>query len=241
MVCLSVLWISCIPSGALADWRRYAWTYEYMTMRRNTWELENYMTFKVPSWANSNTNSIEEWIELEYGITDHWDLAVYNMFLRSNKASGKDEDHYKGFKVRTRYRFGEKGKYPLDPLLYFEWIREDYRDRNPNKLEGKFILAKDIGKFNISYNQIIESRLGSGGRTEQKYAVGANYAIIPTFRLGVESTGDYYQPGNTKEKIHLGPTLAWANKYFWISGGFLFGANRAGDDFQSRILVGIPF
>ncbi len=236
-----VLGSLAVPSRTFADWRYYVWTYQYQTMRRNTWELENYLTFEVPYWGESNTNSIEEQFEIEYGITDHWDIAVYNSFQRANVARGDDKIFYKGFKIRTRYRFGEKGKYPIDPLLYFEWVRDVERDKNPNKFEGKVILGKDIGKFNISYNQILESRLGSGGRTEHGFAMGASYEIYKNLRMGIEAKGLYHHPGKAKEKFALGPTLSWACRYFWVTAGLALGANEPADDFEARILIGLPF
>ena len=35
-----VLLMAALTSNAFADWRRYAWTYEYMTMAKGAKEIE---------------------------------------------------------------------------------------------------------------------------------------------------------------------------------------------------------
>lgn len=221
---------------ASADWRSYVWTYEYMTMRKGTAEVEYYMTTEIPDLDITNINTWKHWLELEYGITDHLDVAMYQQFKQTN-IPDKSKFEYDGFKIRTRYRFGEKGQFLLDPLVYLEWIRNDDFSK-PNVLEGKLILAKNIFKFNIAYNQIIKQELESGGKTEHEYAAGINYELLHNLKLGIESKGNY-----TAAKYYLGPTISWAESghKFWVSFGTVFGLNNKSDDFQSRLLVGIPF
>lgn len=217
-----------------ADWRGYVWTYEYITMPKGMAELEYYLTTIVPDADESDINTWKHWIELEYGITNRWDISIYQQFKQSNKTSESDFE-YDGFKIRTRYRIGEKGKFLLDPLLYFEYIRNDNLSK-PNVFEGKLILAKDIDKFNFSYNQILKQELEGGGETEHEYAFGINYEISPRFKLGLESKGNY-----TKEKYYVGPTISLATERFWTSFGVALGVNDRSDDLQTRIIVGIPF
>lgn len=221
-------------SNLYADRRSYVWTYEYITMPKGMAELEYYVTTIVPDANESDINTWKHWIELEYGITDHWDISMYQQFKQSNKASGSDFE-YDGFKIRTRYRIGEKGKFLLDPLLYFEYIRNDDLSK-PNVFEGKLILAKDIDKFNFSYNQILKQELESDGETEHEYAFGINYEISPRFKLGLESKGNY-----SKGKYYFGPTISLATERFWTSFGIALGLNDRSDDLQTRIIVGIPF
>ena len=217
-----------------ADWRSYVWTYEYMTMRKGTFELENYLTIVVPDKDSSNVNTWKDSLELEYGITDRWDISMYQNFKYTNRSEESDLE-YDGFKIRTRYRIGEKNKFILDPLLYLEHIREEELSK-PNVLEAKLILAKDIGKANFSYNQILKQEAETSGKTEHEYAAGVHYKMNPGFRLGLESKGDYRD-----EKYYLGPTASFALKKIWISFGALLSLNREGDDLQARMIVGMPF
>jgi len=228
VICLS------ISQSALADRRSYVWTYEYMTMPKGMSEIEYYLTEEQPDIETAKPNTWKHYIELEYGITDHWDVAVYQRLKQSNK---KDESEleYDGFKLRTRYKIAEKNKLPIDTLLYLEYIRDDDFD-NPNVLEGKVILAKDLGGLNLSYNQIIKQVLEPDGETEYEYAAGLSYAVRPTFRIGIESKGNY-----TEGKYYVGPTVAWTPGRFWTALGVAAGLNGESDDIQTRLIVGVPF
>ena len=105
-------------NAANADRRGYVWTYEYQTMPKGHAELEYYLTHKVTDFHKyDNKNSWEHQVEYEYGLTDRWDVSIYQRWKQSNTASD-DKFEYTGTKLRTRYRIGEKGMYPLDTLLY---------------------------------------------------------------------------------------------------------------------------
>jgi len=223
-----------ISGDSLADWRSYVWTYEYSTMPKGMSEIEYYLTTKVPDTAKSVINIWQHWLELEYGITDKWDVAMYQMWKETNTATSSTFD-YNGFKVRTRYRFGEQGENFIDPELYFEYIRDD-NFSEPSVGEAKLILAKDVGNFNISYNQIMERNLEKEGKTYHEYAVGVSYALLPDFKLGIESKGSY-----NEREYAIGPTISWVSNKFWISFGAALGLNKKTDDIQSRMIVGVPF
>ncbi len=231
VICAQFLGISL----AYADRRSYVWTYEYMTMPKGMWELETYVTTEVPNMRKSNINTIKPQLELEYGITDRWDVAMYQMWEFQNNRNKKDVSEYKGFKLRTRYKIGEKGKFFVDPLLYFEYIRDDDFSK-PNVGEVKLVLAKDIGDFNVSYNQIVKRNLDRRGKTDHEYATGMSYAFTPRLRVGFESKGNY-----SKEKFALGPTVSYTFKKAFIALGAAFGLNKRTDDLQTRMIVGILF
>ena len=55
-------------------------------------------------------------MELEYGLTDHLDAALYQVFDQKEN----DKMKYSGYKFRLRYRIAEKDQLPVDVLLYAE-------------------------------------------------------------------------------------------------------------------------
>ncbi len=228
------LFILCLVKPASADRRSYVWTYEYHTMPKGMAEIEYYLNTEVPDMSHSSVNTWKHQVELEYGITDYWDVSMYQVFKQINNATTSDFE-YEGFKVRTRYRLGESGMYLLDTLLYLEYIRNDDFSK-PNVLEGKLILAKDIGRLNLVYNQILEQEVESDGETEHEYAAGVSYEFTPAFRLGLESKGNY-----TEDKYYLGPTISWGQEKFWLSLGLAWGMNDRSSDFLSQMILGIPF
>lgn len=233
--------LALLAPEAGAHVRRYAFSEEYRTIPQGEFEIEQWTSFKLPNIHRSNKNTFQYQTELEYGITDRWTLAHYERWKTKNVVGRDDSTVYEGFKFETKYRFGEKGKYGVDPLLYLEWITDPTNDNNPNALEGKMILSKDFGKWNVTYNQVVESRLGSGGRTEHKFALGLNYPLLEGVHVGMEAKGDYWRPGSHRNRLALGPNLAFDANHFWVSTSVLFGANRAADDVEARVIVGIPF
>jgi len=234
LLLISLVMGLAVHGQAFADRRSYVWTYEYVTMPKGMWELENYVTTEVPDMSKSNINTIKEWVELEYGITDNWDVSMYQMYKFKNKKAEND-GRYDGFKLRTRYKIGKKGQFIVDPLLYLEYIRSG-NFSEPNVVEAKVVLAKDIKDFNLSYNQIAKRDLESRGKTESEYAAGINYRFFPAFTLGIESKGNY-----SKEKYYLGPTLSFGHGRIWAALGAAFGLNYAADDLQTRLIVGVLF
>ena len=219
---------------ARADRRGYVWTYEYMTMPKGQAELEYYLTVKAPDLGDFDTkNSWEHQLEFEYGLTDSWDVSIYQRWKQTN-IKGDNDFAYTGTKLRTRYRLGERGMYPVDTLLYFEYILPDDSDA-PDILEGKIILAKDFGNASVAYNQILKVGINHDGQTEHEYALGLNYEFSPSLKIGLESKGNY-----TEDKYYLGPTVSWASEKFWVALGALGGLNRRSDDFQIRLIIGIP-
>ena len=249
LMALSLLTVVGLCAGdVFADNKTYVWTQEYKSLPQNTVEVEAYTTLTVPDGKESAENEWEYQGAVEYGVTDHLTLAHYQRWLTTNQigvdengAPNKDITKYEGFKFEAKYRFGEKGKYWLDPLIYIEWATDPQNDDNPNTIETKVVLSKDLGKFNFTYNQIMENELGSGGRMNNEFAVASNYEILSDFFVGFEFTGQYWAPSTHRNEIALGPTVAWQNQYFWVALGGLFGLNNATDDYKARLAVGVPF
>lgn len=215
---------------AQADTRSYVWTYEYGTMPKGGAEVEYYFTVKSKNGEEeSEGTSYEHQIELEYGVTDRLDVGMYQVF----KKEGGESLDYEGFKLKARYRFGERGKYPVDPEIYLEY---ENSIREKDALEAKLILAKDLGKVNLAYNQIAEVTTGRGGKVEHEFAAGASYALLNAFRLGVEAKGSY-----SENEYAAGPTLSWAGSRLWANVGVLFGMNDRTPNTEVRFLVGVPF
>ncbi|UCD37620.1 MAG: hypothetical protein JSW54_12460, partial [Fidelibacterota bacterium] len=149
----AILMIMCLVPLAhvLADQRSYVWTYEYKTVARGEAELETYFTLSAPEIdAMEGLTNVEHRLELEVGMTDRFDFAIYQIFSQDFGSSLV----YDGFQLRARYRFGERGKYFVDPLLYLEY--KSNADFSEREVEGKLILAKDFGRWNLAFNPILE-------------------------------------------------------------------------------------
>lgn len=218
----------CLAGTADADTRSYVWTYEYMTLSPGSAELEYYQTEAVKD-RTKDTDDLQQLFEIEYGITDRLDAALYQVYDQKDNGGMK----YSGFKARLRYRIAEKDRLPLDILLYAE--HQEKADAR-NVFEGKIIFAKDIGRLHIAYNQVYKNTYHVSDHADHEYAAGISYPFAHWLRIAVESKGNY-----RTDTYAAGPTLAFAGSRLWANIGVLVGLNDRTKDREVRFLMGIPF
>ena len=151
-VCIA---LPLLASSARADRRAYGVTYEAVTAPKGEVDVETWSTFAPQGEVDGGPSSrgVREMVELEYGITDRWDVALYNML--DMITSGDTRSGYAGLKLETRYRPSDRGEWLVDPVFYFEF-QQLFRGDAHQKYEAKLILAKDIGDVNIAANIALE-------------------------------------------------------------------------------------
>lgn len=225
-----ILLTGSLLDQSIADNRRYVWTYEYQTMPRGKAEIEHYTSLSSPDIKHlKGTMSTEHQIEVEIGMTDHFDFSIYQKF---NQAPNEGL-RYDGYKLRARYRIGEKNHYFVDPLIYLEYIGKP--DFSEHGIELKLILAKDFDRLNISFNPIIEFEREDEWETEPKYALGASYKVAELLSLGLEAKG-----GNNGH--YFGPVISHGNENYWFVLGSalkLGTIKEENPEFQIRMILGL--
>ena len=227
--------IAGLALSSQADRRSYVWTYESMTMPAGMLEWEYYMTTKIPDTGATDDSTWQHQVELEYGLLDRWDVSIYQMWKQDYAGDEESEFDYEGFKLRSRYKLSKTGEFFIDPLLYAEYIM----NAAPGKAdvwEAKLVLAKDIGKFNIAYNQVIEQALERGAEIEHGYALGVSYDVIDSLSLGAEAKGSY-----SEDEHAVGPVVSVETEKLWFSIGAAVGLNDNTADLQVRLITGFSF
>jgi hypothetical protein len=188
-------------------------------------------------------------VELEYGITDRWDAALYNMFdltTTDDTSSG-----YAGFKIETRFRPSFPGEWFVDPVFYAE-VQQLWRGDANQTYELKLILAKNIGKLNISFNIAGEEERTTDAtwNLEIEHAEGVSYELAPAWKVGLETFGkaEKNEMNEIESRLWGGPALSWARgptgamRGLWVT--VAAGGKIAGDDadaFYGRLIVGLQF
>lgn len=211
-----------------ADGRRYVWTYEYQTLHRGEAELESYTEFSHTDTDSGRLADITLQYEYEIGMNDRFDVGIYQKFKQPHNAPIA----YDGFKVRMRFRLGEKGQWPLDPLIYLEY--KDNAAFDHSALETKLILARDFDRLNISLNPVLEFEFDDDEtEVEFEYTAGMSYRLHSLLSLGLETKG------NT-ENFYWGPTISHGKQDLWFALGYLFpGSDDAGADRMMRFIIGV--
>jgi hypothetical protein len=230
-----------VPRLARADQRYYGETYNASIAPKGALDVEVWSTFqRAPRAGGVDLASYQ--LELETGLTDHWDIALYNIVTKQRG----EPFQYQATKVETRYRLADPGVWPVDVVLYLEGRKEWIEDK-PWAVEGKLILAHDFGPLNVSVNGAAEQEFLSGGGREQdyEYAVGTSYELAPWARIGAEAFGQIVkgpEAGARWGSAHwAGPAVSLAFPRGWLvlAGGV--GLNEDAERFRLRGVLAFQF
>lgn len=223
--------IACgLSAHAYADFKAFAHIYPYFTQPEGGLEVEVWSGFETGSDPMGYLHNfaqhtlLEEQAEVEYGITNHWDVSLYTVFEQNPPTPSNQPSplELNSFQVETRYRFAEKGQWPVDTELYLE-VERPVDLALPFELEAKLILAKDIHRFFLQANLTDSETLQSGNAFGWDVAayVGAGYEIRPWIRVGAEVLEEYQHAAFTgsapdQETLHIGPSVAIASSRLWF-------------------------
>jgi hypothetical protein len=227
---LPLIFLAVAAPDTSADWRSYVWTYEYQTVERGMAEFESYFTISAPDIDSLEDNTaVEQLLELEVGMSERFDFGFYQQFEQEPGRSLS----YQGYKLRFRYRFGEKGTYILDPLAYFEYKGKP--DFSEHGIEFKLILARDFGPNNISVNPILEFEGNGDWESEPAYAAGLRRNMGDLLKIGIEIKG-------SESGHYIGPVVSHGSPHVWGTLGSAFGIGDIDEgkpEFQLRLLLGV--
>ncbi len=225
---------------AAADRRSFTNTYEYTTVPEGHTAIELWHTESRDTWDASSPQRFEQIVEIEHGLTDHWDAAFYTTFAQvaASDPAIAQAFHLEDIRLETRYRFADRGEWPVDTLVYFEGAKDF--GQSVYELEGKLILARDFDKLTAAANAIGAVAVGNDVKDtelELGWAAGATYELHPKFRFGAETWGQHESD----------TTMAWAGPAFsvapssglWLTFTAGFALNNTADRFVGRAILGI--
>jgi hypothetical protein len=222
-----------------ADRRTMIRAYEYQTQPKGNLEFELWNTVHAPRSSFADSVLVQR-AELEYGLTDHWDLALYHVFERGGPAADFVPYQLTDWQLETRYRLAEKGEWPVDVLLYLE-IERPVDFNKPFELEEKLILEKDFGRFALVANLVGVQHLGRAdlGRTWE-VDFGARYEFMPQLRVAAEFwTSQEFVGADVSRNYYLGPSISVATQKLWLQIGAGFGLDPGQDQrVQIRSVLG---
>jgi hypothetical protein len=222
-----------VASSARATPRDLPFTYPYQTLAKGELEIEQYADVSNVR-AHAPDGSLA-WVvppafqtEFEYGITNHFELALYVVYAPGIGGGYTDVPQLgdTGIRQRVRYRIAEEGDLPVDIALYGE-----VSELSDNvELEGKIILAKRFGDLTLRAN-LVGSRIvtyqGPGG-WEISPSAGATYQVTPTFHPGFEYWNHTEFPDREEQggrsfdegpQHYLGPIMMFNFGKLWWSTG----------------------
>ncbi|HSN91085.1 MAG TPA: hypothetical protein VLS93_07635, partial [Anaeromyxobacteraceae bacterium] len=137
LVMLAAAAVLAAPAAARADRRYYGETYNAVTAPKGALDVELWTTYHEPPSEAAGAPSLwRHQLEIETGLTDRWDVAVYGI---ARQIEGSDVE-FEAVKLETRYALAAPGTWFVDPVLYLE-VKKDFVDEKPFAIEEKLILG----------------------------------------------------------------------------------------------------
>lgn len=182
--------------------------------------------------------------ELEYGVTDRWQTAIYGVFR--DKPAHKFR--YEEIKWENIYQLFAEGERWLDAGLYIEYIAPEGSLNRPDVFEFKLLLEKDVGKLVHTGNLNFKKELGANAtkNTTMGYAWRSKWQWMREIAPAVEAYGSLGELGNasslSRQSHQIGPVLLGKLpgdiKY---ELGYLFGLTSGSDDGQIKLIIAYEF
>lgn len=176
-------------------------------------------------------------LEASYGITDSLRIGVLGEFEQEVGASRKAEE----VAVEAIYELGKAGG--IDFAVYGEYAIG--LNGHADVLEGKLLMQRKTGPFDLRLNLIAEKELEGGNKVELGYAASADVAAFEEVRVGVQAFGDlgtfdkflpraehFVGPFASVEIEGLGPEIE-------LQAGYLFALGAARDDADGQLRVAL--
>ena len=226
--------------------RRFAFSYEADTAPAGTREFEQWITWKSDKATNHDFEEFTFREEFEFGITDRLQLGVYLADWRILRGTDNDGTTFRDTGFDLIYNLTDPTTDWLGSALYGEMLV------GPDKfvLEGKLLLQKNIGKWMLVANTVIEAEWEGDDREEQigvwQNTFGVSYQIRPALTIGAEARhevefADWEEAG--EHVWYAGPNFSYRRKNCFIVVAPLFQVSDIASepDFMTRTIFGFHF
>lgn len=231
--------------GAAAQPRSFTQTHEYLTLPRGETELELLTAQTQATFDDTSPEAFALQLAIEHGLRDRWEVALLHLFEQAT-GSGSLADPGEPFRftelrVRSRYRFSERGELPFDLVAHAEAAKRF--GGSVYELELRPVLARDVGVVSVAVDPVLEIVVG-GDVPEPELAVGwaagVTYDALPTLRVGAETWGGFDVEQVEEASAFAGPALGWSpTPSFWLATTVGFGLNDNADRLTVSARLGL--
>ena len=240
---LALGFVVTTAGAAGAGLRDYIVNQQYYTAKKGEVEVELYNDYNFVNLSDDETYTSKHQVEFEYGLTDHLQLAVYEVATWDRR---KDWEHDE-VKIEAKARLAEAGQWPVDVTLYAEYKNPNgSRERRSDAIENKLILSKNFGSWNWVGNMIREKTIKKHSDWKLSYTTGVSYGLTPRTKLGLEFKEEFGEIGQIgsrgTHKAQLVPGIySSITPNVRLLFGPAIGLTSAADDLQLRSIVEVEF
>jgi hypothetical protein len=245
-VALLLMLAVAVPSASAGS-RRFTYVYEVTTSLPGDVESENWVTWKTRKPDDHGFDQVEFRHELEFGITEKFQLAVYFADWDHHRGSAGGRGFtLQGSAVEMIYNLANPVDDPIGLAVYQEF-KGGYRFFES---ESKLLAQKNVGKFVVAYNATLEAEWEGEGLEEQtgefQQSLGVSYEISPHLLLGAEFVHELEFPDWSDAepgRFFAGPNISFRHRTWWVTATALGQVTRAeGEpDLQVRTIFGFSF
>lgn len=250
---LALFLFSSLISFVQAGERRFTYVYEATTALKGEVEIENWTTWKTQRYEGGRGNEFDFRHEVEFGITDRFQLGLYvaDWKVLDNIAGGEDgaQAVYEDTGLELIYNLTNPVTDIVGSAIYGEVKLGDQKF----ELEGKIILQKNFGHFVVAYNATLEAewegeRFGyfNERKGEFQQSFGVSYQFTPNFLLGGELLHEIAFPEWAEVEdgvFYLGPNASFRYDRYYLTATALMQATTIAEepDLQIRAIFGFHF
>lgn len=245
--CLAALHLVAV-SSAEAGARRFTYVYEATTSAPGSVEGETWVTWKTSPADERRSNGLDFRHEIEFGITDRLQAAIYvaDWGYREDPGTNEHGFSYQDSAIELIYNLTN----PTTDLLGLALYGEIRGGPEELELESKVILQKNLGRFVVAYNGTLEAKW-EGNHLEERggeiaQSLGVSYEVSPAFLVGAEllheiDLPDWSDAGDSI--VYGGPNISYRHGNWWATLTPLAQlTNVAAEvDIQTRLIFGFSF
>ena len=242
----TLLWFGV--SRADAGSRRFTYVYEVTTSPPGDIEIENWVTWKTRKPEDHGFDQIEFRHELEFGITERFQMAIYVADWNYHRGMSAGERGFtlQGSAVELIYNFTNPVSDPIGLAAYQEF-KAGYR---LFESESKMLAQKNFGRFVVAYNATVEAEWEGEGLEEREgefqQSLGLSYEVNPHLFFGAELLHEVAFPDWSETepaKFFAGPNVSVRRGNCWATLTALsqITRERGEPDLQVRTVFGFTF
>jgi len=233
---------------AEAGARRFTYVYEATTAAPGSVEGETWVTWKTSPEEERRFNAVDFRHEIEFGITDHFQAAIYlaDWGYVEDPAANEHDFSYQSSAIELIYNLTN----PTTDLLGSALYGEVRGGPDELELESKVILQKNVGRFVVAYNATVEAKW-EGDRLDQKggefaQSFGVSYEVSPAFLVGAELLHEIDLPDWSEAEdsvLYAGPNISYRHGNWWATLTPLAQLTNVASevDVQTRLIFGFSF
>lgn len=245
IISIAIQWL--VPTVATAHPSQNPWVYSPRTMVAGEWEYEQSITWKTDKQSDSNYDEFRISHELEWGVTDAFQLALYANWRNKETSSSEAHTYFHDIALEAIYQL----QAPNPEQLGFALYGEIKHGSEFLELEGKLLFEMQLENINLIYNFTVEGEWEGQDFDEDKgkveHGLAITHELSPATTVGMQAIWEIQideLDHRGDDVVSIGPSMAWQSSDGWfLTAAPLWQVTDVDSepDLQIKMIFGIDF